>query len=103
MISDVCDSKQREEGGRAMRIGAIFPQLEIGPDPLVVRDYAQAVEGLGFAHLLVYDHVLGAATATRPGWKGYSEADQFHEPFVLFGYLAGLTERIELTTGVIVL
>ena len=86
-----------------MRIGAIFPQLEIGSDPLAVRDYAQAVEGLGFAHLLVYDHVLGAATANRPDWRGYTETDLFHEPFVLFGYLAAVTQRLELTTGVIVL
>ncbi|MDQ2807973.1 MAG: LLM class F420-dependent oxidoreductase, partial [Chloroflexota bacterium] len=86
-----------------MRTGAIFPQLEIGSDPIAIRDYAQAVEGLGFDHLLVYDHVLGAATAGRPGWRGYSEADLFHEPFVLFGYLAAVTQRLELTTGVIVL
>ena len=86
-----------------MRTGAIFPQLEIGSDPLAIRDYAQAVEGLGFDHLLIYDHVLGAATVNRPGWRGYSDADLFHEPFVLFGYLAAVTQRLELTTGVIVL
>ncbi len=86
-----------------MRTGAIFPQLEIGADPLAVRDYAQAVEGLGYDHLLVYDHVLGADPADRPGWRGYTAADLFHEPFVLFGYLAAATQRLELTTGVIVL
>jgi probable F420-dependent oxidoreductase len=86
-----------------MNIGVVFPQLEIGADPTVLRDYAQTAEGLGYTHLLVYDHVLGADPATRPGWRGYTARDQFHEPFVLFGYLAGLTEQIELVTGVIVL
>ncbi|HEX5501192.1 MAG TPA: LLM class F420-dependent oxidoreductase [Thermomicrobiales bacterium] len=87
-----------------MRIGAIFPQLEIGTDPALLKDYAQAVEGLGYTHLLAYDHVLGAGTATRPDWRGpYSSASLFHEPFVLFGYLAGLTSRLEFVTGVIIL
>lgn len=87
-----------------MRIGAIFPQTEIGSDPIVIRDWAQAVEGMGFTHILAYDHVLGASTATRPNWTGsYSSEDAFHEPFVLFGYLAGLTTRVELVTGVIIL
>src|SRR5690242_4916060 len=86
-----------------MNIGVVFPQLEIGADPTVLRDYAQTAEGLGYTHLLVYDHVLGADPTTRPGWRGYTAQNQFHEPFVLFGYLAGLTEWIELVTGVIVL
>ncbi|MGI8587812.1 MAG: LLM class F420-dependent oxidoreductase [Chloroflexia bacterium] len=86
-----------------MLAGAIFPQNEIGSDPVVIRDYAQAAEGMGYNHLLAYDHVLGAGTANRPGWSGYTDKDLFHEPFVLFGYLAGLTERIEFTSGVIIL
>jgi len=82
----------------------VFPQTEIGSDPGVVREYAQAVEEMGYSHILVYDHVLGASTKTRPGWRGpYNSETQFHEPFVLFGYLAGLTRRIELVTGVIIL
>jgi probable F420-dependent oxidoreductase len=87
-----------------VRIGVVFPQTEIGDDPAVVKDYAQATEALGYSHLLVYDHVLGASTEHRPGWTGpYTEKSKFHEPFVLFGYLAGLTEKIELVTGVLVL
>jgi probable F420-dependent oxidoreductase len=87
-----------------MRIGVVFPQTEIGADPAVVRDYAQAAEALGYSHLLVYDHVLGASTEHRPNWAGaYSAKHMFHEPFVLFGYLAGITSRIELVTGVLVL
>ncbi|HUS14587.1 MAG TPA: LLM class F420-dependent oxidoreductase [Chloroflexia bacterium] len=86
-----------------MRVGVVFPQNEIGNDPLVIRDYAQAAEGLGYRHLLAYDHVLGADPAARPGWRGYSHEDAFHEPFVLFGYLAGLTAHMEFVTDVIVL
>jgi probable F420-dependent oxidoreductase len=87
-----------------MRIGVVFPQTEIGTDPIAIRDYAQAVEGMGYRHILIYDHVLGASTASRPDWKGpYTSDTLFHEPFVLFGYLAGLTQRVELVTGVIIL
>jgi probable F420-dependent oxidoreductase len=87
-----------------MRIGVVFPQTEIGSDPAVVRDYAQLAEELGFAHILVYDHVVGANLASRPGWKPpYSHLDSFHEPLVLFSYLAGLTKKIEFATGIIIL
>lgn len=87
-----------------MRIGAIFPQTEIGNNPADIRDYAQAVEELGYKHILVYDHVLGASTASRPDWRGpYTSDTPFHEPFVLFGYLAACTRQIELVTDVIIL
>lgn len=87
-----------------MRLGAVFPQTEIGADPGAVREYAQAVESLGFKHLLVFDHVLGANTENRPNWPGpYTHHHMFHEPFVLFGYLAAITESIELVTGIIIL
>jgi probable F420-dependent oxidoreductase len=88
-----------------MRIGAIFPQLEIGADPAVIRDYAQAVEAMGFDHILVYDHVLGAHPDRFEGSfrPPYNHESIFHEPFVLFGYLAALTTRIELATGIIIL
>jgi probable F420-dependent oxidoreductase len=87
-----------------MRFGVVFPQTEIGADPMVIRDYAQAAEGLGYQHILTYDHVIGANPASRPGWHPpYTHRDTFHEPFVLFGYLAGLTQKIELVTGVIIL
>jgi probable F420-dependent oxidoreductase len=87
-----------------MKIGVVFPQLEIGTDPAVVRDYAQAAESLGYDYLLIYDHVVGANTASRPNWKGpYNSKHTFHEPFVVFGYIAAVTKRIELVTGVIIL
>ena len=87
-----------------MQIGVVFPQTEIGSDSVAIRDYAQAVEDLGYRHILVYDHVLGASTANRPDWRGaYTSEAMFHEPFVLFGYFAAITRRVELVTGVIIL
>ena len=87
-----------------MQLGVVFPQTEIGADPAAVLDYAQAAESLGYQHLVVIEHVLGAEAANHPGWDGpYTHTDLFHEPFVVLGYLAGITERIELTTGVVVL
>lgn len=89
-----------------MNAGVVFPQLEIGNDPLAIRDYAQAVEEMGYRFLMVYEHVLGA-NPNRPGgwegWRPYTFEHPFHEPFVLFGYLAGCTRTLELVTGILVL
>jgi probable F420-dependent oxidoreductase len=87
-----------------MQLGVVFPQTEIGTDPAVIRDYAQAAEDLGYHHILAYDHVLGADPSSRPGWRPpYTYKDSFYEPFVLYGYLAGLTRKIGLVTGVVIL
>src|SRR5882757_9300019 len=86
-----------------MQIGVVFPQTEIGPDAGAVRSYGQRVEELGFAHVLAYDHVVGADPAVHHGWDGpYDVHTTFHEPFVLFGYLAALIS-LELVTGIIIL
>ena len=87
-----------------MHLGVVFPQTEIGADRAGVRDHAQAVQDLGFEHLLVYDHVLGADPAAYPDWSGpYTCHSMFHEPMVLFGYLAAIAPRLELVTAVIIL
>jgi probable F420-dependent oxidoreductase len=87
-----------------MRIGVVFPQTEIGADPAGIKAYAQAVQEMGFAHLAVYDHVLGADTSVRPNFAGpYTSESLFHEPMVLFGYLAALAPELELVTSVIIL
>jgi probable F420-dependent oxidoreductase len=88
-----------------MQFGAVFPTTEIGTDPIAVRDYAQAAEALGCVRLTAYDHVLGVDHAGRnPALGGpYTQHDEFHEPLVLFGFLAAHTTRIELATGVLVL
>ena len=86
-----------------MQIGVVFPQTELGGDVRAVRDYAQGVEQLGYAHLLAYDHVVGADPAVHQGWAGpYDVRTTFHEPFVLFGYIAAVTS-LELVTGIIIL
>ena len=88
-----------------MKIGVVFPQTEIGDDPIVIRDYAQAAEQLGYSHVLVFDHVLGAHTDRFEGrfQPPYTHRTPFHEPFVLFGYLAAVTTSLELTTGIVIL
>lgn len=87
-----------------MQIGVVFPQTEIGNDPAVIRDYAQTAEGLGYSHLLVYDHVLGANPERPGGWSGpYTWLTPFHEIFVLFGYLAAVTQKMGLAAGVLIL
>ena len=86
-----------------MKIGAVFPQLEIGADPTVVREWTTTVEEAGYNHVLAYDHVLGADPTNRPGWTGYTHKSLFHEVFVLFGYMAAITTELELVTGVLVL
>lgn len=86
-----------------LKIGVTFPQTEFGNDRIAIRDYAQTIEGLGYTNFLAYDHVLSADTTNRPGWTGYSLDDPFHEIFVLFGFVAAVTERVELTSGVLIL
>ncbi len=86
-----------------MRIGVVLPQTEIGGDAGAVRAYGQRVEELGYRHVLAYDHVVGADPAVHKGWSGpYDVTTTFHEPFVLFGFLAGITS-LELVTGIIIL
>jgi probable F420-dependent oxidoreductase len=87
-----------------MKIGVVFPQTDIGSDPVGIRDYAQAAEAMGYTHILAYDHVLGADRRRYPTLGGaYGHRDAFHEPFVLFGFLAAVTRRVELVTGIIIL
>jgi probable F420-dependent oxidoreductase len=86
-----------------VRIGVVFPQTEIGSDAGAIRAYGERVQDLGFTHLLAYDHVVGADPDVHRGWNGpYDVRTTFHEPFVLFGYLAALTS-LELVTGIIIL
>lgn len=86
-----------------MRIGVVFPQTELGGDAGAVRAYGQRAEELGYRHLLAYDHVVGADPAVHAGWSGpYDVNTTFHEPMVMFGFLAAVTS-LELVTGIIIL
>lgn len=87
-----------------MRIGVVFPQTEFGNDPQAIKDYAQAVEQMGYAHVIAYDHVLGANPVRPGGWRGpYTFETSFHEPFVLFAFMAAVTTRLEFSPGVLIL
>ena len=84
-----------------MKLGVVFPQTEIGTDPAVLREYVQTVEGLGYDYLMIYDHVLGANPVRPGGWSGpYTYLTQFHEPMVVFGWMAALTGMAVEVAGV---
>lgn len=87
-----------------MRIGTIFPQIDLGSEPHKVKDYCQAVEAAGFEHITCFDQVVGLDMSKRPGLPYVHDyQDVFHEIFVLFGFMAAITNRVELATGVVVL
>ena len=102
-----------------MLLGCSIPVVDIGTGPAVVRDYAQTAEGLGYSYLLAPDHILGANPTPGEGVFAASAAvaasfnrdyqrvgttkNAYHDPFVLFGFLAGCTEKIGFTTGVLIL
>jgi probable F420-dependent oxidoreductase len=87
-----------------MQLGASLPVADIGTGPDVVRDYAQAAEELGFDYLVCPDHVLGANPAAIPaGQRVGSNATAYHDPFVLFGYLSGVTKKVGFCVGVLIL
>jgi probable F420-dependent oxidoreductase len=94
-----------------MKLGVTLPQIEIGRDAARIREFARAVEDLGYDYLMLYDHVLGADMSVHRDWRPrpggqppiYTKDDMFHEPLILYGYLAAVTQRIELATGVIIL
>ena len=88
-----------------MKVGAIFPQTEIGTDPGEIRAFVQAVEGLGYDHIFIADHVLGADPQfhRHPSLARYSHQSVVHEPLTLMAYMAAITRRITLATGILIL
>ena len=86
-----------------LTLGAVLPTNEIGSDPSAIRDFAQAVEGMGFDHLLIYDHVLGADPAVHRMSGPYTDEHPFHEVFVTLGFIAACTRELGLATCVLVL
>ena len=84
-----------------MQLNAMFPTRDIGADPAKIRDWAQAAEALGFAHIEVPDHVFGATA--RDGWTPrYNESDPFHETLVTLAFLAAVTTKIRLSSGILI-
>ena len=87
-----------------MKIGAVFPQTEAGTDINAITEYIKEVESLGFDHVLAFDHVLGANASSRADWPWpYQHTDSFYEPITFYSYVAGITNDLELATGVIIL
>lgn len=87
-----------------MQIGAAFPTTEIGNDPVVIKDFVQAVEEMGYDHLTIIDHVIQAEDPEAEDWRAYYvRANPFHEPLVMLGYLAALTTRLEFATAILIL
>lgn len=88
-----------------MQLGAIFPQTEISTDLGAIRAFAHAVEAMGYAHIFIADHVLGADPQfyTHPSLARYSYRHTVHEPLTLMGYLAAITTRVILATGILIL
>ena len=88
-----------------MKIGAVYPQIELQGDPQAVRRLGTAVESMGYDYLLAYDHVLGATHENRePKLTGpYTDKNPFHDPLMMFAHLAALTQRLELVTGILIL
>ncbi len=86
-----------------MKLGLVYPQTEFGSDLGLVREFAVRAEALGYEQIVVYEHVLGADPAVHELSGPYTWETEFHEPFVLFGYLAAITRTVELVTGILVL
>ncbi len=87
-----------------MKTGIVLPHHEIGTDPGAIRAFVKGAEELGAAHIMIYDHVVGADRNRPGGFEGpYDKDVQFHEPFTFFSYVAALTTRIELVTGIVIL
>jgi probable F420-dependent oxidoreductase len=87
-----------------MHIGALYPQTEFGNDPMLIRDFAQLVEELGFSHISAYEHIVGVNPDRPGGWKGpFGYEVAFQEPFALFSFMAGVTTKIGFCTRILIL
>ena len=86
-----------------MKLGIVYPQTEFGSDLGLIREYATTAEELGYDQLILYEHVLGADPGVHELSGPYTWETEFHEPFVLFGYLSAATRTMELVTGILVL
>ena len=88
-----------------MQIGVACPTTEVAGDPDAIRKFCLAAEELGYSHLMAYDHVVKCPHEDRkPKLTGpYTDKDTFHDPFVLFGFAAAITTKVQFSTGVLVL
>ena len=87
-----------------MQIGAVFSHGELGGDVSSLRDWAQAVQDLGYDFVVVSDHVVGADPAGYPELERvFPIESRLHEPLTLFAFLAGVAPRLGFLSSVIIL
>ncbi len=88
-----------------MKLGAVYPQTELNGDPAALGRFAREIEQMGFDHLLIYDHVVSAVHEGRdpPLMGPYTEVHSFHEPLTALAYISGITSKIDLVTGILIL
>lgn len=96
------------ESGRAyvarMQLGILYPSTDIAASAESARDFCTGAEELGYDFIALGDHVMAAARdREKPLWGPYDETDAFHDPFVLAGFMAALTQRICFSTNVLIL
>ncbi|HJY73466.1 MAG TPA: LLM class flavin-dependent oxidoreductase, partial [Streptosporangiaceae bacterium] len=101
-------------GTTNLKFGATYPTLDLGTDPAVLRDWAVGMESIGFDEIFIPEHVVGINAGLRPDWEPlnpntlkkdkpiYDHTNPFFEPLVAMGFLAAVTSRITLTSGVMI-
>src|SRR6201984_3294550 len=102
----VCSRRRtRRNRSEVMKLGVALPIVDIGGEPAALREFAQAAEAIGYQGIAAPDHVLGANVASPPGWTQprARSTDLYHDPFVLFGFLAGCTNIGDFSTQVLIL
>ncbi len=72
-------------------------------DPGAVRDYAQALDSSGFDVLTTAGHLLSTPAGRYPDRPAPLYAGPFHDPFVVFSYLAAITKRIHFRPSILIL
>ena len=92
-----------------MKLGTNLPEHLIGNDHLALAEFVAGLEELGYGYITIGDHVLGADLSVRPDWKPYlgkaplyDQHMPWHDPFVLYGFLAGYTQTLEMSTGILI-
>jgi probable F420-dependent oxidoreductase len=87
-----------------MKLGAVFPFTSVNDDPYAIRDFVQAIDDLGYDHIVVYDHVLGSNPASRPGFSmPFTHLSPFYDPLTLFAHMAAISRRLEFLSAVLIL
>jgi alkanesulfonate monooxygenase SsuD/methylene tetrahydromethanopterin reductase-like flavin-dependent oxidoreductase (luciferase family) len=84
-----------------IKLGAVFPQAEIGNDAAAIKDFVQAVEDLGYDYLSAYEGATDTSLPRSGHWKVHYEAARaWHAPRVLFDCWANSTHKLKLLTGI---